>query len=332
VTQPTREEALAHFGVKGQRWGVVNEEVAAPKKTTPRKATPKKTTASASKAVPKKTAAAKAKTAAKAKATQPEPPPPVEKKGWRPSKKQIGVAIVGAAFIAAAVTAPQTAPYLDSGEARAYITAGKNFLLKQEPGFRKNAALAAKDMSVDDIMSKVVRQINPGYPFPGSTMNCRRCTLAYEMRRRGYDVRSTKTLWGTGQTSAGMDKATTANIGWRSLGRDRVLKKMKNGEISGLDGEVSDIFRTLRQQPERSRGEVGVQWLLRGAHSIAYEIIDGKPILFDTQSGKKITSPEEWDTVYRGLGISRASFTRLDNQGMNYRWLSHWVKNRYASR
>ena len=37
-------------------------------------------------------------------------------------------------------------------------------------------------------------------------MNCRRCTFAYELSRRGYDVQATKTLIGTGQDANGMNQ------------------------------------------------------------------------------------------------------------------------------
>lgn len=40
----------------------------------------------------------------------------------------------------------------------------------------------------------------------GSFMNCRRCTFAYELSRRGYDVQATKTLIGTGQDANGMNQ------------------------------------------------------------------------------------------------------------------------------
>ncbi len=38
-------------------------------------------------------------------------------------------------------------------------------------------------------------------------MNCRRCTFAYEMRRRGYDVAATRTTNGRGQTAVGVYNA-----------------------------------------------------------------------------------------------------------------------------
>jgi len=61
MTEITREEALAHFGVKGMRWGVRNE---------------KTTTSSISK---KET---------------------IKKKPWRPTDKQKKIAAVGAIFVA----------------------------------------------------------------------------------------------------------------------------------------------------------------------------------------------------------------------------------------
>lgn len=67
-------------------------------------------------------------------------------------------------------------------------------------------------MSEDEILDKVVKGINPNYGVsPGSMSNCLRCTFAYEMSRRGYDVRATETLGGAGQGMAGMISALDKN-------------------------------------------------------------------------------------------------------------------------
>ena len=71
------------------------------------------------------------------------------------------------AMIAAGVVTGLVASYaaytlVDSGEARRLATKGAAFISKQEPTFRRNESLA-KRMSVDDIMSKVVSDINPDY-------------------------------------------------------------------------------------------------------------------------------------------------------------------------
>src|SRR4029077_17292919 len=55
---------------------------------------------------------------------------------------------------------------------------------------------------------EVVAPINPGYGDLGTKMNCRRATFAYEMRRRGYDVKATKSVKGTGQMPLSLLKAT----------------------------------------------------------------------------------------------------------------------------
>ena len=46
----------------------------------------------------------------------------------------------------------------------------------------------------------------------GTKLNCRRCTFAYELSRRGYDVKATRTMKGTGQTYLGVAKATKTKM------------------------------------------------------------------------------------------------------------------------
>lgn len=113
--KPSREEALAHFGVKGMRWGVRNnDDIPSGSKSKAKEPKKSKTSSKISKEEyneilkkqPKGTkaqdAAAIAKNKEKFKAKfepneGPAKPPP--KKGWRPTKKQLAVAAVGAAYL-----------------------------------------------------------------------------------------------------------------------------------------------------------------------------------------------------------------------------------------
>jgi len=209
-------------------------------------------------------------------------------------------------------------------------------------------------------MSSVVSKINPDYGGFGTKQNCRRCTFAYEMRRRGYDVAATKTTDAHGQTLIGLDNAigpsrkpdrTTGKVATLAKSGVAVLQQKRTGKESTIttlldnnglgkkaikddDGFGIDpkrIFSALAKEPERSRGELTVNWGMGGGHSVAYEIIKGKPVIFDTQSGKKFTSPEQLAKAYKldGLfaNIADAGFTRLDDVPLNENFLMRWLKN-----
>ncbi len=92
MSKISRDQALAHFGVKGMRWGVRNEEELKGRKKSSKQSTYDKAVNEA------KIAENKAKWGKKF-----EPPKKVEsqstKKGWRPTKKQLVIAGIGAAYI-----------------------------------------------------------------------------------------------------------------------------------------------------------------------------------------------------------------------------------------
>lgn len=115
MTKPTREEALAHFGIKGMRWGVRNEDdiSSAPKSSSKKKTKntskvtkeeynellknqPKLNKAQQAKSIAKNKEKFKAKFESNPTVGKSEP---VKKKGWRPNKNQLAIAGIGAAYI-----------------------------------------------------------------------------------------------------------------------------------------------------------------------------------------------------------------------------------------
>ena len=259
------------------------------------------------------------------------------------------------AAIAGAVIAAYGAYVLvDSGAASQISKNISNSIRGTEHKWTKNSALAAKDMDVDQLFGTVVSRINPDYGSPGTTNNCRRCTFAYEMSRRGYDVSATKTLTATGQNLVGETNALGGNIkGGRIGGALKVaIEKRANAKTGAQMSEFTknavfangigenpiwkktgigdsltsgDIFSRLAEQPNGSRGEFNMRWLNGGGHSMAYEIVNGKPVIFDTQSQKIFKDIVDLD-VYTSRAKD-AGFTRLDNKDLNSDFLQRWLKN-----
>lgn len=181
----------------------------------------------------------------------------------------------------------------------------------------------------DEIHKEVVLPINKGFPKEsGTSMNCRRCTFAYEMRRRGLDVKATRSMFASGQDSMGLSNATRpdgnkfAITGW---GKNTIPTTV-NGRQMTSEGKSRSIFNALSREPDGSRGELAVSWPMGGGHSVAYEIVAGKPIVFDAQSGKYWVSPEAFNRQLGGLVVD-AAYTRLDNADLNYDFLKRWATN-----
>lgn len=256
--------------------------------------------------------------------------------------------LIGAAIVATLITAAVVHENIESGQFRRLAANGKRFVSGNSHSaftFTRKTSLADKSLSPDDVLKHVVKDINPGYGGIGTKMNCRRATFAYELRRRGYDVAATRTTDGNGQNVAGLFNALSPGEKIRSTSSVKVqaallkeaasgqshLSSLKEGFTAGgkkpiLMPDAHRLFTALQNEPNGSRGEVGVMWKAGGGHSMAYEIFDGKPVIFDAQSGKKLESVV--DFIAHGLNqIEEAGITRLDNVPLNHDYLQKWVKN-----
>lgn len=200
---------------------------------------------------------------------------------------------------------------------------------------KTNKTLSRKNMSIDSLHSTVVKQINPEFGKPGTKMNCRRCTFAYEMRRRGYDVKATKSTLATGQSGKGLIKAINPKDSpisreHKTISRTSAFGEVRIGDKSfqSMNGqEKSDvIFKHLNSMPHGSRGELVVGWTFGAAHSLAWENIKGKSVIFDTQSGQTYGASSAMAHTI-GPIIHEASSTRLDNVKLNTKFLGRWVQN-----
>lgn len=246
--------------------------------------------------------------------------------------------LVGASVVAAYATFKLA----DSGEFNRLAAKGKAFISGSDLGFKKDISLSDKNMSSDEIMSRVVSRINPNYGDMGTKNNCRRCTFAYEMSRRGFDVKATKSTKATGQNGVGLYNATHTNDkvrgGTIGLFGKMFSEQMKTGDIDEtkymgsavkhLDSETGyskSIFKALSGFENGARGELSVSWKYGGAHSIAWEIINGKPVIFDCQTGTRFLNPEEFSSY--GDLVSSANLIRLDNIDLDNDFLLRWLKN-----
>lgn len=353
---------LEHFGVKGMQWGVRKQQDKASRKERRIEKFDKKAASAqaeldilnkknvnflnANHVMKQKAGLLKEKSKAEQNAEK-------VKQGKLTSGKK--KALIGAGVAVGLLATYGTYKLQDSGELNRKILQGKNFVLNQKSSpWHTKPELASSDLNVDEILTKVVRHVNPEYGAIGTKNNCRRCTLAYEMRRRGYDVSATKSFSGAGQTALGLTNATTPGQKFVKSERGAIGKALREvgQRESGLISEASfvnsvasfgsigsseiiskerifmphDIFKALSVNPDGSRGELGLKWGVGGGHSMAWEIIKGKPTIFDTQNGKVFASAEDFISEF-GTSVGHAGFTRLDNLPMNTDFLMRWLKD-----
>lgn len=265
------EEALAHYGVKGMRWGV-------------RKA---------------------------------------EESGGGSST--VGVDPVTAAIGAVWLATLLGTTYMSVRDARRAVRDSGAHIQKKTANvaWKKDPSLTKK-MSVDDLYDKVVTGVNPKYGSPGTKMNCRRCTLTYEMRRRGNDVKATQSHYATGQDMGGLKKATGGGHYESSWGQKQIASPSFLAKATASQRSEA-IFSSLSQHPEGARGELAMAWTFGGGHSMAWEIVKGKPVVFDTQTSKAYRSADAFNAFTPV--VRDAAHTRLDNAKLEDQFLRRWVTN-----
>ena len=136
----------------------------------------------------------------------------------------------------------------------------------------------------------------------GGSNNCGLCTTAYELRRRGYDVRanfaeqgrSVKTLSEFFKNADIQDDAALAN-------------RTKSEWMAAIE-------RRLLRQGDGARGNFGGQYAMGGGHSIIYEVSKGKVIFRDGQTG------ETYKSVREAIGNfvpGKSNYFRMDNLEIN---------------
>lgn len=321
-------EFLEHFGIKGQKWGKRKKE---------------DTASSDSKASEPKTSTQSA--------TEKEP-------SFVQRHKK---ALIGAGVAAGVLVVYGGIKMNESGELPRKIQQVKAFASKSESSWKMKPILADPNLNESQIHALVSRSINPEFGKPGTKMNCKRCTYAYEMRRRGFDVKATKSMKATGQNLIGDFNIKQLKPGENIVGpgrlgiisrtqRENFEKELKGKKTPFTDflskvtpanamGDFVHIPKTnasmeqtifedlKRTHPNKARGELTMFWKGGGGHSVSWEMINDKPVIFDNQTGKMFRNAEEMRAGYKNSEIAHAGNSRLDNIPLNHDFLQRWVTN-----
>ena len=141
--------------------------------------------------------------------------------------------------------------------------------------------------------------MNPGYAASNGTdknysNNCSSVVSAYEMRRRGYDVRAAPVKGGKGRydeqyvgdwwqdADGNPVKVTYA----KELPPLKVKTHPDGSRIKPGNAETkAKLDEYIESQPDGARGFVALHWEKGGGHVFNWEKIDGKPVYLEGQNG-----------------------------------------------
>ena len=164
----------------------------------------------------------------------------------------------------------------------------------------EKTGLPLKDENNTDTLEDDMYNVNPGWNNKdnGSQMNCPECSIAMDLRRRGYEVTAKEDIDG--------ENANT-------------LQNMyKGGQmiVCGADYEgqttTEAFYETIKNEPEGSSGMMIMQWNDGGGHVVHYEIENGEPIIYDGQARERIPASEYTDLSWA------SGYMRTDNLEPNW--------------
>ena len=191
-----------------------------------------------------------------------------------------------------------------------------NGLKKSQTSTSRLAALTQSPKA--EAAEFALRNANP----EGGDLNCVRCSIAYESRRRGYEAAAIKDGYSptreemepmrsplpanADRTNAGLATAIsfqTTDGRYRPLWR--AVKKTR-----GKSWNQSTIHQMNRAVPEGARGVASADWKDGGGHMWNWEKVNGKIVFYDAQPGKIVPTA----TYASGAKTHQLWLVRTDDQ------------------
>lgn len=138
--------------------------------------------------------------------------------------------------------------------------------------------------------------------------NCQRVVVAYEARRRGYDVTAQPTYKGDklNQVAYNDDANGISRGRWMGAFQDA---KPKNVSASTEQGVLNNIDKQMKNYGEGSRGVVQIFYKGGGGHVFNVERKSGKTQYIEAQTGKV----KDFGKTLKNVKTNRVALVRTDN-------------------
>lgn len=219
---------------------------------------------------------------------------------------------IGAGIAMATVAAYATYKYVSSDKLDSNVNLDSQLM-------RKTFESTDFDTAINDDLRRINREGWAGHLLlRGREVNCTSCSMAYEMRRRGYDVVAGRRAF-RGRTNEEMEQFFQG-AKFQELASDWVDSKTPppppdspnfsewwdNRYLHPVD-KWTYAEQELLRQGEGARGIINGWYKQGGGHSIAYEIHDGKVHFVDGQIGR------QYKDAFDALGqMGSYNFLRTD--------------------
>ena|GEM_PF-2334764 len=185
---------------------------------------------------------------------------------------------------------------------------------------RKVVEASDFDKQINDDLRKINREGWAGHILlRGRQVNCTSCSMAYEMRRRGYDVVAGKTKNGRNNEAVEsfFQNGKFENIFGVATPRDGAAEvdwdKWLSNRRTPDSNDLAKITRTLASQGEGARGILHGHYAVGGGHSIAYEVHNGAVHFVDGQIGRQYKDAAEAIGLMSNIDFMRTDTLPLAN-------------------
>lgn len=160
------------------------------------------------------------------------------------------------------------------------------------------------------------------------TSNCQRCIIAYEMRRRGYDVEANKYLGRIDKIYNTRLSLSRAFLNYDYYIHTKSYDTQPSGEkYSSRGALIKAMERDMLKEGEGARFELNWDWKNASyGHTVNAEVINGQVMIYDSQIGKSSTIKDLIDN--KSLRATTLKCTRLDTLKLSNRLedLVKWKK------
>lgn len=148
-----------------------------------------------------------------------------------------------------------------------------------------------------------LKEINRGYGIKyGHSKNCGNCTIAMELRRRGYDVKASRNEYGIY-----FDELSKwyKNV---ELKTNPITKSKGESKSSYIKRSYDQLCTSLEKYGDGARGYLGVVYEKGGGHAMYWENSNSKTRIYDPQRNKV----DPYD-IFLAADPAQHHYARLDN-------------------
>lgn len=163
-----------------------------------------------------------------------------------------------------------------NGKFRYFYTNAKFSKLLADLPQKTHAATIWEDMSAVNVAYSS-GNVTPSKENTLHRENCGFCTIAYDLRRRGYDVKAIP-------NDDGIMPLSITSLYKQKDGERRKISYLNTSEDKTSDEYTHDLFNELAKTGNGASGAVSVVWNGGGGHSLAYQVVKGKAYILDCQT------------------------------------------------